>query len=162
MATTSAKRAELRRLALADEFPFPASTVIDVLDDLEAAEAELEHQAKVSKTLHDVVRFLNELNKLDPEWTADLVRHRWPANEEIAEHPSVQVLSKPWRGEKANEPLTYRFEAGLLGFLNGLYGANEESGYISVVWHGSAVETFLITEDAGAVTVLGGGSVNSV
>jgi len=69
----------------------------------------MEHQAQLLK---EIVSLLNELHKMDPEFTRNLVGTRFLCNEAVANHPSVQVGLPPV-GQDG-------FRAGVLGVLNGL------------------------------------------
>ena len=63
------------------------------------------------------VAYLNELIEIDGAAIGALIENRVPCNQSLAEHPSVQVS-----GEYDN------FKVGLLGILNGLFGA-DKSGW---------------------------------
>lgn len=62
-------------------------------------------------TLEETVEFLNELVRDDPAMMKRLVQARVECNDEIKEHASVQVNEEG--------------EVGVLGLLNGLFGAND-------------------------------------
>ncbi len=62
-----------------------------------------------------VIDLLNELVKLDPEAAHALMEYRVPCNEALGDHPSIQVV----QGESG-------LVVGLLGVLNGFFGADEE------------------------------------
>lgn len=64
-------------------------------------------------TVDAAIDRLNELLVLDPDLINNLVEKRWPANEAILNHPTVQV------GEHQ--------DVGLLGLLNGLFGVDERN-----------------------------------
>jgi hypothetical protein len=66
----------------------------------------------------EFVDFLNELFKLDPVWMEKLIEVRMPCNKHIVAHPTVQVM-------KAIQPHA-RFKAGLLGLINGYFGAFDD------------------------------------
>jgi hypothetical protein len=61
-----------------------------------------------------MIDFLNELTSLDPEFVRQLISTRFPCNEAIANHPSVQC------GE-----FDGAMKAGILGVLNGFFGTFE-------------------------------------
>lgn len=58
----------------------------------------------------DVVRVLNEALKADHDAIATLVDYRVPCNEELTEHPTIQVQCN------------LRPMVGILGILNGILG----------------------------------------
>ena len=70
-------------------------------------------------------RFIDTLNglvKLDREAIEKLILHRVECNEELSNHPTVQV-----RQEQKNE-----YSLGTLGLLNGLVGIQDDGwGYIA-------------------------------
>ena len=71
-------------------------------------------------TSKDAVNLLNEMLEADAEALQSLVEDRCPCNEAMAEHPTIQV------GERTGEPLAEkRWEVGLLGVMNGLFGIDE-------------------------------------
>lgn len=87
----------------------------------------------------DLIEFLNELNRVDPDAVASLMRARVPCNEALATHPTVQV----GRGA-AREPQCY--EVGILGVLNGycgVYGSGVRAGWGPI--------TAIVDEDTGFV-----------
>lgn len=61
-----------------------------------------------------IIKFLNELNAVDPDAVYALVTTRVACNEALTNHPTVQVDAE---GNEAS--------VGLLGVLNGLVGTNE-------------------------------------
>lgn len=71
-----------------------------------------------TRSIQDVIDFLNELLKVDENAVRLLIEQRVPCNNELADHPTVQVRSRP-----NTQPVV-----GLLGILNGLYGIDEK-GY---------------------------------
>lgn len=72
----------------------------------------------VDKVLAEkIVNFLNELVEIDKPALAALITNRVPCNEDLADHATVQVMSR-------NDG----FSVGLLGVLNGLCGIYE-NGY---------------------------------
>jgi len=73
---------------------------------------------KESLKLDETIEFLNDLLKQDAEAVTNLCESRVKCNEEIANHPTVQV-----RGYEE------KTSVGLLGILNGLFGVHgEEAG----------------------------------
>lgn len=88
--------------------------------------------------LDEVIAFLNEVAALDREAVERLVAARAPCNEALSSHPSVQVGAIPGG-----------WEVGLLGVLNGLFGAfgpeaaeREGWGPIAAVYEGGALVRF--------------------
>lgn len=73
----------------------------------------------------DVCDLLNELLAKDPESVNELISLRVPCNQEIADHPTVQVMCHP----DINKP-----SVGMLGILNGLFGLNDEDGFGAIVF----------------------------
>lgn len=71
---------------------------------------------KETVSIDDVLVLLNDLLAKDPSAVVSLVEKRTVCNDQIAEHPTVQVLTK--------DGVHY---VGLLGILNGLFGVNEHS-----------------------------------
>lgn len=70
---------------------------------------------KESVTAQDVCDLLNGLLKRDPKAIASLVNNRVPCNDDIANHPTVQVHDIG-DGEAS---------LGLIGILNGLFGVDK-------------------------------------
>lgn len=97
-------------------------------------------KVKDSVTIIETVDFLNELVKLDPVAMNALFSMRIGCTKAMADHPTVQVgvLGKGY------------FTVGLIGILNGLFGADEHQwGHISADIDDGAVTGFrlLSTED---------------
>lgn len=71
-------------------------------------------------TLTHALSVLNRIHALDPTVMPALIGYRVPCNDALAADPTVQVGSS---GEK--------YEVGLLGILNGLFGVDENDwGFI--------------------------------
>jgi len=68
-------------------------------------------------TVDTAIEFLNELLRADPQAVSALIETRVPCNQELADHPTVQVRSYGLNGG---------YQVGLLGILNGLFGVDEE------------------------------------
>jgi hypothetical protein len=64
----------------------------------------------------ELVTFLNETHKLDPEYVEGLMLNRAVANIAIQEHPTIQVGVK--RGQRA-------WSGTMVGLLNGFLGKYE-------------------------------------
>jgi len=67
--------------------------------------------------IEDTIMFLNSLLRIDRAAVSQLVGHRVPCNDRMANHPSVQVQADP--GGKNPS-------VGFLGVLNGMFGIDEE------------------------------------
>lgn len=72
---------------------------------------------KETVTLDETIEYLNELIEVDRVAIAALIANRVPCNEELADHPTVQVYAQHGG-----------FLVGMLGILNGLFGIHE-NGY---------------------------------
>lgn len=89
---------------------------------------------KLSVTVDDVVRLLNEINEMDSTILPKLIKYRVPANKKIAMHPTIQV------GERSKK----RYEVGLLGILNGLFPTLEDGyGHIAACYSKGRLLKFL-------------------
>lgn len=77
----------------------------------------------------DAIAVLNRVHAADPHVMAKLIEQRVLCNRAVADDPTVQVGAPPG---KPDGP----FEIGLLGILNGIFGADERTGYgpISAFW----------------------------
>ena len=64
-----------------------------------------------------VLILLNEACKLDPQFMQTLVTSRFPCNDKIKDHPTIQVHCY---GDASEE----KPKAGFLGMLNGLIGVD--------------------------------------
>lgn len=67
-------------------------------------------------TVQQVVDLLNEALRIDKYAVTDLISERITVNKDLAEHPTIQCV----------ETGKGRYEMGLLGFLNGLFGVDEK------------------------------------
>lgn len=65
-------------------------------------------------TVEQAIGRLNEINEMDPTVLPALINFRVPCNQALADHPTVQV----GHGQDG-------YEVGLLGILNGIFGADE-------------------------------------
>lgn len=75
-----------------------------------------------SVSLEEALEVLNDALRRDHDAMLALTEHREPCNEELAHHPTIQVVER--------RPLP-GYQVGLLGILNGLFGAAEDGwGYI--------------------------------
>lgn len=68
----------------------------------------------IKKSITEFVEYLNELVQLDPVWINAVFNHRPECNVDIAAHKTVQTAITD-RGPRA----------GVLGLLNGYFGAYE-------------------------------------
>lgn len=71
---------------------------------------------KETITVDEVIDGLNYLLQVDPKAISDLIETRVSCSQNLANHPTVQVVG--------NESEGYR--VGLLGILNGLFGVDAE------------------------------------
>jgi len=79
---------------------------------------------KETISVDEAISFLNELVRIDPTMLRSLILNRVPCSAAMAEHPTVQVSL----GADGT------FEIGLLGVLNGLFGADDKGwGAIAAV-----------------------------
>lgn len=73
-------------------------------------------------TVDNAIKLLNEFYKIDPNAMDALVKARVPCNDDLANHPTVQVGVKPDGG----------YQVGILGILNGLFGTDDRDiGFIA-------------------------------
>lgn len=81
------------------------------------------------KSVDDAIRVLNEIHAEDPTVMPALIAFRVPCNQEIGDHPAVQVGLREG-ADKAD--LENGYEVGFLGILNGIFGTmpSTETGYI--------------------------------
>lgn len=96
----------------------------------------------VRPEVDDVIAFLNELVEKDRAFMSALITHWIPCNEDIADHPTVQVFR--------NNGQAF---AGLLGVLNGFMGiidTGKKSGWgpITVICDDTGrIDKFVRTEE---------------
>lgn len=86
-----------------------------------------------------ICNFMNELLELDSEAVLDLCNHRVPCNQDMADHETVQVVSK-----------TNKYNVGLIGILNGICGIYKDGwGPICALYHenGAVIRFGLIKEE---------------
>ena len=76
-------------------------------------------------SLDETIEFLNEILKLDSSVAQFIIDNRVACNSLIADHESIQVIC-----DKEDAGL---YKVGLLGILNGLFGSENETGYIAAV-----------------------------
>lgn len=77
---------------------------------------------KLAVTIDEAVERLNSALEADPKAIAELIDHRVPCNDELRDHPHVQVMVEP-----------NKQAVGFLGVLNGIFGIEpEKEGYIVV------------------------------
>lgn len=96
---------------------------------------------KENISLDEVIEFLNELVRTDPDAMHMLVEHRQSCNKDMAEHRTVQVHD--YHGVP---------KVGLLGILNGMFGINERGwGPITAVYDKFSLSYFERTQDLRAI-----------
>ena len=97
-------------------------------------------------SVYSVVDTLNELLKLDPLTINALFRLRVHCGEDLANHPSVQVLATKRAGnEDANV-----YSVGLIGIINGFFGSNKDAiGCIAMCLDDKThdITNFVVLED---------------
>jgi hypothetical protein len=71
---------------------------------------------KESVTPQDAVDYLNDLLEKDYEAVEKLIFNRVQCNEALANHPTCQVMADQHD----------KYEVGLLGVLNGLFGVDQD------------------------------------
>lgn len=82
---------------------------------------------KEQVTLDELITFLNELIKLDPNAMTSLFSNRPECNMAMADHPTVQV------GTQTIVPEQHTIS--VLGVLNGLFGISSQGwGPLTAVW----------------------------
>ncbi len=73
---------------------------------------------KETITLNEAISFLNEILDLNPNLIQKLINDRFPCNQSICDHPTIQVHAPI--STKGQQP-----RVGLLGILNGLFGIDQ-------------------------------------
>ena len=77
----------------------------------------------MSLTIDQAIQQLNSALKADPKAISKLVSCSVPCNDELRDHPTVQVGPN----KENSQP-----EVGLLGILNGLFRVVNDNGFIGV------------------------------
>lgn len=78
-------------------------------------------------SIDKTIALLNEALKIDPVAIQTLIEYHTLCNEDLADHPTIQVSEHPFKG--------YTYRVGMLGILNGLFGTDEKSwGAIAAVF----------------------------
>ena len=72
-------------------------------------------------TPEDAIAVLNRIHAADPTVLPRLIRYRVPCNETVAGDPTVHV--------GLDQTDKTMMTVGLLGILNGIFGADEATGY---------------------------------
>jgi len=72
--------------------------------------------------------FLNELVKTDAEALHKLIETRVPCNRAMADHPTIQVQAAGKDNQDVKDSTEEQWTVGLLGILNGLFGAYRDGG----------------------------------
>jgi len=102
---------------------------------------------KESVTLDEVLEVLNRIVKTDPQAAHDLVETRVGCNDALAKDPTIQVVEKgvPMLGTTKK-----LYSVGLLGVLNGIFGAHDDGwGAIQVTMEDDGtVVGFSLTKQA--------------
>jgi hypothetical protein len=102
----------------------------------------------------DLIAFLNSLVEIDPYAMTELLCIRVPCNEQLANHPSVQVAGER-SGATFIAPNTWR--VGILGVLNGFCGTIDDGprqgwGPIAAILDNGKLVRFERTETSPAPT----------
>jgi hypothetical protein len=84
---------------------------------------------KQSITPQEVVDFLNALILQDPKAVNTMFVARVPCNENLAKHPTVQVMPGNIKGTHY---------CGVMGIINGIFGADEQ-GYGCISMKGQKI-----------------------
>ena len=80
-----------------------------------------------SVTYKDAIKLLNELHEIDPMAISILFGTSARTNQEMADHPTVQVGTKGRCGQ-------YQLSLSFIGILNGLFGSDKNgNGRIAVM-----------------------------
>ena len=88
-------------------------------------------------SVDDAIDFLNELLRIDPIATNSLFSAVAPCNDEVVNHPTIQVMTVHTGG---------LYMLRLMGVLNGLFGCDgEKVGYIAAFYNNGQIEKFLRT-----------------
>jgi len=93
---------------------------------------------KTGVTMENAVAFLNEARDMDPQAITKLVQTRVGCNENIAKHPTIQVLRMPEKEVEEMGSASIGIEngsnymVGLVGIFNGLFMQLSHSRTITV------------------------------
>ncbi|MBP2657890.1 MAG: hypothetical protein H6Q69_922 [Firmicutes bacterium] len=113
--------------------------------------AETATENRLSPAIIDhVIEILNQAVKADSDAIARLIICRVPCNETLANHPTIQVgaiINKTSACGKSEEGLNIqRYEVGLLGIINGLFGVDENDyGFIAAQFEDGELIGFIKT-----------------
>lgn len=80
-------------------------------------EAKDMQEKRFEVSVQGVVDLLNQALRMDEQGISALIEERITINKDLANHPTIQCVDSG-RG---------RFEVGMLGFLNGLFGIDEKA-----------------------------------
>lgn len=101
----------------------------------------------------EAVDILNRIHTADPTVLPALIAHRIPCNRALADDPTVQVGNV--EAGSRNDDTDAEFEVGLLGIVNGLFGARANGwGWIGADFEGGhgepvgALIRFVLLDDA--------------
>ena len=90
----------------------------------------------MNQVIKRAVRVLNEALEADPEAIHRLFNMRVSVNDELGQHPTIQVWSR-------EETSTGQLELRVLGLINGLFGIFDNgSGYIGVDVEGALCDEY--------------------
>ena len=85
-------------------------------------------------TICDAINALNTMVEADREAIENLLNYRVECNEAMADHPTVQVMAD-----------NHKFKVGLLGIINGIFGAKDGIGYIAFEYEDGKLVRFVPT-----------------
>lgn len=85
--------------------------------------------------MNSVIQTLNEAFELDPEAISKLVEMRVPCNDQLADHPTIQVVLPPG---------TNCYHVGLLGILNGIIEPLTGERVCSITEHDGTFKGFAV------------------
>ncbi|MCM0759599.1 hypothetical protein M7775_13655 [Sporomusa sphaeroides DSM 2875] len=104
--------------------------------------------------VNHAIEILNQAVKADSKAIDHLINCRVPCNGTLANHPTIQVgaiINKTRSCEKSELATPYdRFEVGLLGIINGLFGADDDDwGFIAAQYEDGKLIGFVKTPPRG-------------
>lgn len=97
-------------------------------------------------TINEIIKVLNDAFTLDPAAVQDLISTRFPCNQKLRDHETIQVHA--YGDSSMNNP-----KVGFLGMLNGLIGIDQNgSGAIAAKYNDDKELTGFVMTDTDAVT----------
>lgn len=96
---------------------------------------------KETVTLEETAAFLNHLLEVDPLAISALFNIRVYCNQDLAEHPTVQV------GGEGSGKMKCHY-VGIIGLLNGLFGADDDGwGHLAVTMDNGKIISFDVLDE---------------